>query len=152
MLVYAAVVVLSVIGLSLAWRSLRTRWLCPLWLGFMGVLLGSLVSIPVLTNVASLHYANSYRVVGTCTIVVAPLLVLAMSHLAELMTRRLRLSSRTITFVSVAAIVSLATVLTWQIERDDLQNGVWPKEWDERSRLEERRVGKECRSRWSPYH
>ena len=23
---------------------------------------------------------------------------------------------------------------------------------DERSRSEERRVGKECRSRWSPYH
>ena len=25
-------------------------------------------------------------------------------------------------------------------------------EADERSRSEERRVGKECRSRWSPYH
>ena len=130
-LVYVAVVVLSIIGLSLAWRSLRTRWLCPLWLGFMGALLGSLVSIPVLTNVASLHYANSYRVVGTCAIVVAPLLVLAMSHLATLMARRLRLSLRTITFASVAAIVSLAAVLTWPIERDDLQSGVWPKEWDE---------------------
>ena len=25
-------------------------------------------------------------------------------------------------------------------------------EWDENGRSEERRVGKECRSRWSPYH
>ena len=24
--------------------------------------------------------------------------------------------------------------------------------WNERERSEERRVGKECRSRWSPYH
>ena len=24
--------------------------------------------------------------------------------------------------------------------------------WDQRKRSEERRVGKECRSRWSPYH
>ena len=51
-LIYAAVVVLSIIGLSLAWSNLKIQWLCPLWLGFMGVLLGSLVSIPVLTNVA----------------------------------------------------------------------------------------------------
>ena len=27
-----------------------------------------------------------------------------------------------------------------------------PKPWALRSRSEERRVGKECRSRWSPYH
>ena len=26
------------------------------------------------------------------------------------------------------------------------------EEYDKRSRSEERRVGKECRSRWSPYH
>ena len=26
------------------------------------------------------------------------------------------------------------------------------KLWTKRSRSEERRVGKECRSRWSPYH
>ena len=26
------------------------------------------------------------------------------------------------------------------------------KEWEKAFRSEERRVGKECRSRWSPYH
>ena len=26
------------------------------------------------------------------------------------------------------------------------------KIWEENARSEERRVGKECRSRWSPYH
>src|SRR6266487_5096001 len=30
--------------------------------------------------------------------------------------------------------------------------GVWVDRWDRRRRSEERRVGKECRSRWSPYH
>ena len=28
----------------------------------------------------------------------------------------------------------------------------YPQEWVDRLRSEERRVGKECRSRWSPYH
>src|SRR2546430_17724563 len=27
-----------------------------------------------------------------------------------------------------------------------------PEDWDRMIRSEERRVGKECRSRWSPYH
>ena len=35
--------------------------------------------------------------------------------------------------------------------------GIFPSDWvtdkvTERGRSEERRVGKECRSRWSPYH
>src|SRR5258708_34076656 len=29
---------------------------------------------------------------------------------------------------------------------------VFPVRWDNQKRSEERRVGKECRSRWSPYH
>ena len=33
-------------------------------------------------------------------------------------------------------------------ERAKLQNRIWTV----RDRSEERRVGKECRSRWSPYH
>ena len=34
------------------------------------------------------------------------------------------------------------------------QNGVsdYSIYWDKETRSEERRVGKECRSRWSPYH
>ena len=35
---------------------------------------------------------------------------------------------------------------TWSFVRASLQTG------NERRRSEERRVGKECRSRWSPYH
>ena len=92
-LVYVAVIGLTALGLYLAWKDLRYRWLCPLWLGFMGVLLGSLVSIPFLTHVSSLHYANSYRVVGTCTIVVAPLLVLAISCLVERYSKHSRWSA-----------------------------------------------------------
>ncbi len=87
--IYVAVAVLTAIGLAVAWKNRRTRWLCALWLAFMGVLLGSLVSIPVLTHVASLHYVNSYRVVGTCTLTTAPLLALAMSHLVERAAARL---------------------------------------------------------------
>ena len=30
--------------------------------------------------------------------------------------------------------------------------GNWPDYYNKRKRSEERRVGKECRSRWSPYH
>ena len=41
----------------------------------------------------------------------------------------------------------------WIIVRDCLVIGPWRHEHPERStRSEERRVGKECRSRWSPYH
>ena len=41
------------------------------------------------------------------------------------------------------------------IESDDLKlvaRALLPPEIMEGSRSEERRVGKECRSRWSPYH
>ena len=31
-------------------------------------------------------------------------------------------------------------------------NEKWERGGEERERSEERRVGKECRSRWSPYH
>ena len=35
--------------------------------------------------------------------------------------------------------------------RNDYINGTYLMSWD-KARWEERRVGKECRSRWSPYH
>src|SRR2546421_12166920 len=46
------------------------------------------------------------------------------------------------------------------VSREELQRALWPSdtfgEFDEglnkAVRSEERRVGKECRSRWSPYH
>src|SRR2546430_9995286 len=34
----------------------------------------------------------------------------------------------------------------------DPRSPQWAKVWDSLWRSEERRVGKECRSRWSPYH
>ena len=37
-------------------------------------------------------------------------------------------------------------------EDADIEGGLRPKTLDEYIRSEERRVGKECRSRWSPYH
>ena len=36
------------------------------------------------------------------------------------------------------------------LENPDVRQGI--KEYSDQLRSEERRVGKECRSRWSPYH
>ena len=124
--IYVAVAVLTVIGLAVAWKNRRTRWLCALWLAFMGVLLGSLASIPVLTHVASLHYVNSYRVVGTCTLTTAPLLALAMSHLFERAAARLRLPLGWSTVTVVVLIVWLTTSMLWTLMRSDLHDAVWP--------------------------
>ena len=44
------------------------------------------------------------------------------------------------TFVAAALITSIAGTSVWADDVTDL------------TRSEERRVGKECRSRWSPYH
>ena len=38
------------------------------------------------------------------------------------------------------------------VEAQDIVNETFAKIWYRRGRSEERRVGKECRSRWSPYH
>src|SRR2546430_15091672 len=39
------------------------------------------------------------------------------------------------------------------IGKDELVSRTWPKTFvEDANRSEERRVGKECRSRWSPYH
>ena len=42
-------------------------------------------------------------------------------------------------------------VLDPEIVEDD-ESSLRPSDFDEYIRSEERRVGKECRSRWSPYH
>src|SRR6266404_4339340 len=39
-----------------------------------------------------------------------------------------------------------------EVERRGLGRALAPAEYLQRARSEERRVGKECRSRWSPYH
>ena len=38
------------------------------------------------------------------------------------------------------------------IGRDLKEKGINTRNWVDSARSEERRVGKECRSRWSPYH
>ena len=56
--------------------------------------------------------------------------------------RRKMIAPIVITAIFVAYfILYFALLVTWV-------PGFWPKS----SRSEERRVGKECRSRWSPYH
>ena len=35
---------------------------------------------------------------------------------------------------------------------EDVYEELWALSWKHWNRSEERRVGKECRSRWSPYH
>src|SRR5256885_16821641 len=47
--------------------------------------------------------------------------------------------------------VTLRDLVEWQCEVED-PAGVDLAAVDEVDRSEERRVGKECRSRWSPYH
>ena len=42
--------------------------------------------------------------------------------------------------------------LTWVGKRNLKKDAVTVKELSDTERSEERRVGKECRSRWSPYH
>ena len=45
--------------------------------------------------------------------------------------------------------------MTKNISFDELRNAMLYHrivEWKDNYRSEERRVGKECRSRWSPYH
>ena len=45
-----------------------------------------------------------------------------------------------------------AIVDGWQSEKHEMDWGQWAKTAFNQMRSEERRVGKECRSRWSPYH
>src|SRR5215203_3167048 len=54
----------------------------------------------------------------------------------------------------LARVASLARVKRYQdtIERQAVELASWNLELEARVRSEERRVGKECRSRWSPYH
>ena len=47
------------------------------------------------------------------------------------------------------SMVEMLVLLYWKYMRIDPEN---PKWGDRDRRSEERRVGKECRSRWSPYH
>ena len=47
--------------------------------------------------------------------------------------------------------------IAWNIlydkeDSDECVNDTWLAAWSSIPRSEERRVGKECRSRWSPYH
>ena len=50
--------------------------------------------------------------------------------------------------------VSRQTISNWENEKSypDIISVIKMSDYYEASRSEERRVGKECRSRWSPYH
>ena len=50
-------------------------------------------------------------------------------------------------FKCIADKCSITCCQEWKIAVDDATNRKWKLQ-----RSEERRVGKECRSRWSPYH
>ena len=60
------------------------------------------------------------------------------------------LSSRIIGYVNVTSLEIMTHLISKyaELEEEDIQEK--PCVWADRS--EERRVGKECRSRWSPYH
>ena len=49
-------------------------------------------------------------------------------------------------FLGIAAVWSVYAMIDGEIENQNARNQFL------QSRSEERRVGKECRSRWSPYH
>ena len=55
------------------------------------------------------------------------------------------------TATSAAATTTEAAQQTAPAEKQDVTLRIWGAEEDQ-TRSEERRVGKECRSRWSPYH
>ena len=52
----------------------------------------------------------------------------------------------------VQRVVSIRPDLIRKLQADERADQVGPARCSVRSRSEERRVGKECRSRWSPYH
>ena len=53
--------------------------------------------------------------------------------------------------ISVIHLTDKLTVNTEQVEKTDFQDTI-EENGSVLTRSEERRVGKECRSRWSPYH
>ena len=56
-------------------------------------------------------------------------------------------------FAVAAAILAFCGVMVYRVARIHLRTNRAIREYAEiRRRSEERRVGKECRSRWSPYH
>ena len=54
--------------------------------------------------------------------------------------------------IDVANIKYRLVVMTEDKKQYNIKEFVENLGWEENDRSEERRVGKECRSRWSPYH
>src|SRR2546421_7295340 len=65
--------------------------------------------------------------------------------------RRTPLNSRRISLISFLLIIHSVTGNRWEDSRVFISALCWVSDIC-RHRSEERRVGKECRSRWSPYH
>src|SRR2546430_9932020 len=51
-----------------------------------------------------------------------------------------------------AVLATKSELVRNELRKALVATGISPKEIEQRLRSEERRVGKECRSRWSPYH
>ena len=62
----------------------------------------------------------------------------------------------TVSWVMSLILIVFGLFVFWKLPVRELPNGIQPPvvqiQVDYKSRSEERRVGKECRSRWSPYH
>ena len=52
----------------------------------------------------------------------------------------------------IGVVLEKLSELTYEDKRYDEAAAAFRKLYDVTTRSEERRVGKECRSRWSPYH
>ena len=52
----------------------------------------------------------------------------------------------------LAMVIYSAVLFTWGMDYIPLRNAQYGLQFSPTTRSEERRVGKECRSRWSPYH
>src|SRR2546422_10829768 len=101
---------------------------------------------PYTTLFRSLHHYYSFRREGTTTEITEGLATRS-GHPTYVLSRWLFL--RLLGVVYLVAFVSLALQITGLVG----EHGILPAGgFLERARSEERRVGKECRSRWSPYH
>src|SRR5258706_10276850 len=55
-------------------------------------------------------------------------------------------------YISVVIFVSTLYGINGAETLSNIRSSIFSRKLGEKSRSEERRVGKECRSRWSPYH
>src|SRR2546430_11695170 len=74
------------------------------------------------------------------------------SDLAAVLLERARAAMRAIESYDQAVVDRLCQAVAWATWNEPTATRLANMSVDESGRSEERRVGKECRSRWSPYH